>query len=181
MSGRLILLPKKTWNVWGKSQRERVQRDEQKAKDAEDKLKEQEKNGMGDLVHHQLRARALKRLGLDPDAKNSSSSSSSASSSTSTKAKASLKQQPPSKTFSSVLDKRKTRVDVSRAGYKSREITRKFVADPMQGLERARAHKRKLRSIQEVQNKKQKMQSSGGPYIIDRHPVRPWKKSTTKR
>ena len=162
MSGRLILLPKKSWNVFNPKNIARVQRDEQRAKEIEDGLKTAAATHDAEHTHELLRAKALKRLGLDPDAKDALLSSSSSSSSSTTKQQ--QQQQPvlPTFTFDRVLRKRKRMEE--RNGYHTREDVRKSSADPLQGLARARAHKQELRA----RAKRQRTTMGSVSYIVDR-------------
>ena len=164
MSGRLILLPKKSWNVFNPKNIARVQRDEQRAKEIEDGLKTAAATHDAEHTHELLRAKALKRLGLDPDAKDALLSSSSSSSSSTTKQQQQQQQQPvlPTFTFDRVLRKRKRMEE--RNGYHTREDVRKSSADPLQGLARARAHKQELRA----RAKRQRTTMGSVSYIVDR-------------
>ena len=157
MSGRLIILPKKTWNVWSQENINRVKRDEQKAEEKETALNRAHAEAEGEFFHEQLKARALVRLGIEANVTksdatpvlfttdNSSSSSSSSSSapmnnnnnnnnniSTTTAPSASRRSGSTfDNTFARVLDPPRCRVDVNRFEYQSRELKRKDYSDPM--------------------------------------------------
>ena len=154
MSGRLIILPKKTWNVWSQENINRVKRDEQKAEEKETSLNRAHAEAEGEFFHEQLKARALVRLGIEANVTKSDatpvlftpiSSSSSATSSTApmnnnNNNNSSTTTAPPASrrngstfdnTFARVLDPPRCRVDVNRFEYQSRELKRKDYSDPM--------------------------------------------------
>ena len=154
MSGRLIILPKKTWNVWSQENINRVKRDEQKAEEKETLLNIAHAEAEGEFFHEQLKARALVRLGIEANVTKSDatpvlftpiSSSSSATSSTApmnnnNNNNSSTTTAPPASrrngstfdnTFARVLDPPRCRVDVNRFEYQSRELKRKDYSDPM--------------------------------------------------
>jgi len=57
MSGRLVILPKKSWNVWNRDNREKVLRDERLEREKE----EAERNGERDRLHEQTLAALIVR------------------------------------------------------------------------------------------------------------------------